>query len=285
MAPTISVVMPFHNRARFLDAALGSVLRQTRAPDEIIVVNDGSRPEEAAGLEPWADRCTIIHQENRGVSGACNAGIVAASGEWIAFLDDDDYWVDHRLATMMRYIDAHPDCVAVHNAVQVIGTDRIHRKAEMGLQDFLHVHPNPALRSSTMIKRHALVSAGLMNPTLSMDEDYDCFLRVALHHRFHYVDEVLTQRGHNDDRLSLNISAECEAANRVLHFYRTLYPSPADYRAYALRMNTVLAARCVYGKRWETFGKMFGWTAEHGVSRLRLGMGVAGELIRNRMKK
>jgi glycosyltransferase involved in cell wall biosynthesis len=275
--------MPFYNRSQYIHDAVGSVHRQTRPANEVVIVDDGSRPEEAAALDRYRDSCIVVRQENRGVAAACNVGIVRATSEWIAFLDDDDQWADRRLEVLTKYISEHPECSAVHNAVQVIGTDRVIRKSSMTLQDFLHVHPNPALRSSTMIRRSALVGSGLMNLVLRMDEDYDCFFRVAIHHPFHYVDEVLTLRGHYGDNLSYNVAAECAAANRVLAFYRDLYPSAADYRRYVLALNTTLATRCFYSRKWQSFADVFRWTGQQGVSRVRLAANIAATLVNNKI--
>lgn len=108
MAPTVSVIMPTYNRAALMPAAVRSVLAQTWRPLELVVVNDGSadatsqvleqlRPEvEGARVTP-----VFVHQPNSGVAAARNAGIAAASGSWVAFLDDDDAWDARKLELQM----------------------------------------------------------------------------------------------------------------------------------------------------------------------------------------
>ena len=96
----ISVVIPTHNRSALLSRTLASALAQRGVEMRVIVVDDGSRDETAAMLARVGDpRLTILrHEQARGVSAARNAGIAAATGEWVAFLDDDDLWSPTKLA-------------------------------------------------------------------------------------------------------------------------------------------------------------------------------------------
>jgi len=87
----VSVIIPYYNRARFIDECLASIFAQTRAPDEVIVVDDGSAPDQRRHLDRFAPRVQIVDQpRNLGVSAARNAGVRAATGDWIAFNDSDD---------------------------------------------------------------------------------------------------------------------------------------------------------------------------------------------------
>lgn len=91
--PLLSLVMPVYNVAAYLPACLDSVLAQTRLPDEIIIVDDGSTDECPAILAAYAARCPairVVRQTNRGLSAARNAGLDLARGEWLAFVDSDD---------------------------------------------------------------------------------------------------------------------------------------------------------------------------------------------------
>src|SRR5262252_2921063 len=93
MSGGVSVVIPFFNASRTIDEAIDSVRHQTRPADEVVVVDDGSNPDEAEALARHAADVTLIRlPRNGGPSVARNIGIVAARGEWIAFLDADDLW-------------------------------------------------------------------------------------------------------------------------------------------------------------------------------------------------
>lgn len=110
---TISVIMAVKDGASFVDAALESAAEQTRAPAEIVVVDDGSTDDTAAVVTAWADGQTtpvhLIRQENQGASAARNRAIDASTGDYVAILDADDRWPPERLAHMAGHLDAHPD--------------------------------------------------------------------------------------------------------------------------------------------------------------------------------
>ena len=100
----ISVVMPCYNCEAALDRAVRSLRAQTIADWELLAVDDGSDDGTGAALDAWAqtdERIRVFHQENGGVSRARNAGIAAAKGEWLAFLDADDELPEDALASLL----------------------------------------------------------------------------------------------------------------------------------------------------------------------------------------
>jgi len=115
---TFSIVIPFYNLERYVAECLDSVLAQTYLDYEIICVNDGSSDKTAALLDSYAKRdkrIKVIHKANGGEGSARNAGIDAASGEWICYLDGDDIWAPTFLSDMIIGIATHPtaDMVSV----------------------------------------------------------------------------------------------------------------------------------------------------------------------------
>jgi glycosyltransferase involved in cell wall biosynthesis len=116
--PNISVVIPAYNVAPFIAETLDSVLAQTRRDFEIIVVNDGSTDGTDAAIAPYRDRIVYRTQPNGGVMRARNAGIEAARGRTIAFVDGDDLWESRYLEVLAGMLDADPQLgVAYPNAV------------------------------------------------------------------------------------------------------------------------------------------------------------------------
>ncbi|MGN0995842.1 MAG: glycosyltransferase family 2 protein [Candidatus Ventricola sp.] len=109
----ISIIMPVYNGERFVAEAIDSILAQSVRDWELIVVNDGSTDGTQVVLERYAvdPRIRLIRQENGGVSSARNAGIVAARGEYLAFLDADDTWYPDCLETYQRMAKAYPKAV------------------------------------------------------------------------------------------------------------------------------------------------------------------------------
>jgi teichuronic acid biosynthesis glycosyltransferase TuaG len=113
----ISVVIPYHNRERYIDAAVQSVLRQTLKPLEIILVNDCSQESSRRYLDRYSEVCRIIDLPlNVGSAGSRNAGARLARGRFVAFLDDDDLWLPHKLEVQRAYMDQQPECAIVHSA-------------------------------------------------------------------------------------------------------------------------------------------------------------------------
>ncbi|MEW6582696.1 MAG: glycosyltransferase family 2 protein [Actinomycetota bacterium] len=100
-APRISAVIPTYNRAALVVRAVRSVLAQTRPPDEVIVVDDGSTDDTAARLAGLGDdRVRVVSQTNAGAAAARNRGVAEATGDWVAFLDSDDLWVPGHLEAL-----------------------------------------------------------------------------------------------------------------------------------------------------------------------------------------
>ncbi len=101
---SFSVVITVYNGARFIPDALASVFGQTHAAHEVIVVNDGSTDNSLEILKEYGNRIRIADQPNAGVGSARNAGIRKASGDFVAFLDMDDYWRADKLEIFDRVV-------------------------------------------------------------------------------------------------------------------------------------------------------------------------------------
>lgn len=108
-SPRFSVVIPAYNAGATITRTLGSVLAQTWPAHEIIVVNDGSSDNTEELVTAYGDRVIYLQQENAGPSAARNRGVETASGEWIAFLDADDWYYPGRLQAHADMIAADPD--------------------------------------------------------------------------------------------------------------------------------------------------------------------------------
>ena len=108
MKPKFSVVIPAYNAAATLNRAVDSVRAQSSPAHEIIVVDDGSHDDTAHIAESYGAGVRVIRQVNSGVSAARNAGVEAATGDWLAFLDADDWYLPERLRLHGEWIDADP---------------------------------------------------------------------------------------------------------------------------------------------------------------------------------
>jgi glycosyltransferase involved in cell wall biosynthesis len=245
----ISVVIPFHNRSQFIHEAMAGVLGQTGPATEVVIVDDGSRPDEAAHLGRYVECARIVTQRCQGAAAARNAGVAAATGEWIAFLDDDDLWDLAHLRNVSEYLAVHPECDVVHTAVRQ-ETGEIYRKSELVLRDFLFGHPCPAYTSSVVIRRSTLLLAGMMNPAIRGVEDTDCFTRVAILAKFHYVDQPTVVRRRHSGNISAQLRGACIWKNRIALFYRHLYPSEPERLRFLEELNAAYMARAIYQRDW-----------------------------------
>jgi glycosyltransferase involved in cell wall biosynthesis len=118
--PRVSIILPVYNGAATIGGALESVFAQTFTDYEIVAVDDGSTDETASVLASYGDRIHVISQRNRGLSAARNAGVRGSSGEYIAFIDDDDLWMPEKLARCVAVLDQDPNCVVAYTgAVRV----------------------------------------------------------------------------------------------------------------------------------------------------------------------
>ena len=105
----ISVVIPTYNSGRLVVEAVESALSQTRPPEEVIVVDDGSTDETRQQLSPFLDRIQYIYQLNQRVAAARNTGLKHATGDVIAFLDADDVWHPSKLERQLAVLERRPD--------------------------------------------------------------------------------------------------------------------------------------------------------------------------------
>lgn len=136
ITPTVSVVLATYNRSAYLREAIASVLAQTFQAFELIVVDDGSGDDTAAVVAGFDDaRIRYTYQENAGQSAALNRGLALARGEFIAFLDDDDRYLPHNLATQVAFLEANPEIGLVGANVELIAADGAYLRDREGWRE------------------------------------------------------------------------------------------------------------------------------------------------------
>jgi len=287
MPLSISVVLPYYNGSRFVGEALASIRSQTFAPLEVIVVDDASRPEEAAALDRLAPDCVVIHMEkNGGPSVARNVGIARARGEWIAFLDCDDLWQPRKLELQAKVVEANPGCRAVHCGMQTVlpdGKRTVCSKGEITFEDFL-VFPCPIFPSAVIMERQALLECGLFDPTKRCCEDLDLFLRFCYANgKFYAAPEPLMIRRIQEDGLSRNLATFWREADRVYRDFLPVFADRTRGREALRSVHTDMTVRALYARDFKLMWKMLRGASHGDVPMARTVSRALWRAIRNRL--
>lgn len=226
--PLISIVIPAYNAAHHIVDALNSVLEQTIDDYEVIVVNDGSpdTPQLEKELTPYLDEIIYIARSNGGPAAARNSGILAAKGEYVAFLDSDDQWVPNHLAQMMEVLQQDPtldlvygDAVSFGN-VSEEGATSMGANPSEGLATFesLVLSKCTVVSSTVVARRQALIDAGLFDETFVYAEDFDLWARLAYHGgRIDYRRHIHARRRIHKGNLTIDVIGSFMGQAKALH--------------------------------------------------------------------
>ncbi|MCA1925389.1 MAG: glycosyltransferase [Thiobacillus sp.] len=248
----VSIVMPCHNAAGHLPASVASVQAQTLGGWELVAIDDGSTDATLAWLRAQTDpRIRVLTQPNRGVSAARNAGVAAATGDYLAFLDADDTWAPDFLQKMLAALEANPAAVLAYCGWQNVGLAG-GRGAPFIPPDYENAHKAETLFAgcrwpihAALAKREAIEAAGGFDPMLTHAEDYALWLRLALAAPIVRVPEVLAcyhfhgvaQASANRGRAALQF---WRAQRRFLAQHRQLAAALGARRARALTTGELL---------------------------------------------
>ncbi|MEA5550659.1 glycosyltransferase family A protein [Anabaena cylindrica UHCC 0172] len=213
--PLVSVIIPCYNRDRYLAEAIESVLGQSYPNIELIVIDDGSsdRSGEIAQSYPLK----YHYQTNGGIGAARNAGIALASGEFLAFLDSDDIWVQDKLAKQMAVFDTNLNIEAVFGYAQNFYSPEL----DESFRNRIRCPEKPIaahLPSAMLIKRSAFLGVGNFDTNLKITPEISWYIS-ALEHQLQQItipDVVYYRRLHESN----NGITERQYANERLHLIK-----------------------------------------------------------------
>jgi len=172
--PSVSAIVPVYNAERYVGEALDSILAQDYGPLEVIVVDDGSTDDSAAIAAERPVR--LIRRSHAGIAPTRNAGLAAAEGELIAFLDADDIWFPGSLATRVDYLTAHPD------VDYVLGHIEIFADSELLIPSWLPAdwasRSHPGMRSTFLGRAATIQAVGPFDETFELGEDGEWLARI-----------------------------------------------------------------------------------------------------------
>jgi glycosyltransferase involved in cell wall biosynthesis len=195
--PEISVIIPCRNMGAFVGAAIDSVFAQTHGVHEVIVVDDRCEDNTAQVLATFYGRVTVLEGPGRGSSVARNLGILASTGDHIAFLDADDLWLPAKIEKQVKLLNADRGFVFADwyrsespdnpLAPRLLGYSQV---AEGEVFSNL-LRENFVSTSSVLLRKNLLAHTGLFKPELIGAQDFDLWLRLAKRTQFAWVREPL----------------------------------------------------------------------------------------------
>ncbi len=199
---TVSVVIPLYNSAATLGRAVESVLAQTMSAREIICVDDGSRDDPAAALLRFGERVRLLRQPNAGPSAARNAGLAIASGDCVAFLDADDYWMPTMLERCTGALDGEARCVLAYCDARIVDEHGVARSASMvdaarahaPTMDEMLAQIWPIVPSTAVMRVVDARACGGFNLALRSCEDIHFWLLMRERGEFSYLPEALAAK-------------------------------------------------------------------------------------------
>jgi len=208
----ISVIITTYNRSNFLKETLKSIELQTYKNFEIIVVDDGSKECHASKNEIICNeitKCSYYFKLNTGQPDSRNFGIEKSKGNYIAFCDDDDIWIENKLDFQINYIQSNLDCYIVSGDIGYIDTlgnklDRIrsHKGFNEGyvFKEFLEKNRTSSI--TPLLNKKVFDKVGFFNPKFSIAEDWEFWRKVSYFYEFHTLHKVLAYVRLHDNNMT-----------------------------------------------------------------------------------
>lgn len=254
--PTVTVLIPMHNRAGYIRDAIDSVLAQSFADFELLIIDDASTDGSVDAVASYRDRRLrlLCNETNLGIPGSRNRGIDEARGEFLAFLDSDDRACPERLARQVAFLRGHPDYAAVGSWIEWISEGgkplgRIKRKAVAAEQIAAERLFRSCLENSAAMARTAILRSYRHREHMKLGSDYDLWARIAADYKLAALPEVLTYRRQHAGRSTAAGQAEDIKRWRLQIYAEQLHAlglpySPGDLeRHYELRRMQKLRMR------------------------------------------
>lgn len=244
--PTVSVVIPTYNRSEYISRAVQSVLDQSFADLEVIIVDDCSTDETRDVVDKIKakDKRVKYHrlEKNQGAPKARNTGIKLAQGKYIGLLDDDDNWREDKLELQVGKFKNLPDEVALlYGAYKITYSrddieDRVKRPTKRG-DIFKDLLKKCLIGSPTVLVRaKAFEKVGGFDLKLKSCQDWDMWLRIAKEFKVDYVDEIVADYYLRDEgQISRNFSSQAQGRKRIYKKYRKYLKKHPDLMADHIR--------------------------------------------------
>lgn len=215
-AVSVSGVITAYNRPDYLREAIASALAQTRPLSELIVVDDGSPTKLEPVLASFGDRVRYVRlPTNCGANVARNAGVAAATGEIVAFLDDDDRWQPTKIERQLVALQAGGYEAVLCGWVSTDGSERLVHAIDNVTEALLR-RGNPYGGTSSLVARRRALLEEPFDETLPQGQEWDVYVRLARRHSLAYVPDALYQR-RCGSHTSISSSSRRYSPEELLH--------------------------------------------------------------------
>jgi glycosyltransferase involved in cell wall biosynthesis len=229
---TVAVIIPCFNHRHFLAEAISSALTQTRPPDEVIIVDDGSTDDPTTIVERFPG-VRLIRQENRGPSEARNTGLWNCSTSYVTFLDADDRLLPHAIETGLACACEHPECAFVYGGYRKISHNGVPSEPDQ----FVDASANAYLKflrgnfvgmcGTVLYRRDCLIEIKGFDEGLRLCEDYDVYLRMSSRYPIAAHSNIIAEYRWHDQNTSQDHNRMLKSALAVLNRHE----ADADCRA------------------------------------------------------
>jgi glycosyltransferase involved in cell wall biosynthesis len=243
--PLVSIVIPTYNRDDLVAQAVDSALAQTHPRCEVVVVDDGSKDRTPEVLARYDGRIVAIRQENTGLAGARNAGIRAATGEFVGFLDSDDLWEPRVVEEALKLFATHPQIGAVFLPERAIDLEgridpKVHGKRTSGIfftpEGLIGRDTGVGSGRPPIARRALLVAHGLFDESFrNFAVDCEMWIRQSFHFRMAILSEPLVLRRVHGGNVSADLAKDAELWLRILDRVEHDQPSFAAQHREILR--------------------------------------------------
>ena len=223
---TVSVIVPVYNGEKYIAECIDSVLAQTVKPNEIIVVDDGSTDNTARIVNKYQS-VKYIFQKNKGVGHARNLGIDESSGEFIMFLDHDDFYAPNKLESCLKQFKIDPSISIIKGKVQLIFSNKDISNTFYEICPQLknqEIISRTVLLGAAIFRRECLINIGGFNPEMSPADDVDLWVRLSQQNlNIHHMDDIFLYYRRHDTNMTNQAGFSNESAKNTLEMlHRTI---------------------------------------------------------------
>lgn len=234
-SPKVSILIATHNRSQFISRAIESVLAQTLKDWELIIADDGSTDSTEEACQSWEEKDKRIRYF-RGphfgrIAKISNLGLKQAKGEYVAILDDDDWWIDSRkLEKQVKFLDENKEYVGCGGGFIVVdesGREKLRTSKPEKDEDIKKnaLVANPMANATTLFRLETARKVGLYDETMLQFADWEFWLKMGLEGKLYNFQEYFTSYRMWAGGMSFSRQKEtASSAMRIVNRYRKLYP-------------------------------------------------------------